>query len=199
MSSRSSLSHAIAALERNLEPGSFPSDDDRSVAPTDAGERLLRRLTPVLQDLDQAIDAVADDGGHPSGTLRINGGEEAMRRSCSQAGCAFLFKSLSACSRSTCWSLMAAWSTSWSRGSTPASGLPKQCHRDMMAGFRWARIFRFLAVAAPTYLAKADQLLTPDDLRHHQVHSTASAERQAFTGGSSRDVGRRLRSTSWRQ
>src|SRR5688572_22717117 len=76
--SRSSLSHAIAALEGNLGTRVLHRTS-RSVAPREAGERLLRRLTRVLQDLGQAIDAVADDGGHPSGTLRISGGEEAMR------------------------------------------------------------------------------------------------------------------------
>ena len=60
--SRSSLSHAIAALERNLGVRLLHRTT-RSVAPTEAGERLLRRLKPVLQDLDRALDAVADDGG----------------------------------------------------------------------------------------------------------------------------------------
>src|SRR4051812_48654040 len=76
--SRSSLSHAIAALEQRLG-ARLLNRTTRSVSPTEAGERLLGRLKPVLQDLDQAIDAVVDDGGHPSGSLRINAAEEAMR------------------------------------------------------------------------------------------------------------------------
>src|SRR5687767_10157097 len=76
--SRSALSHAIAALEHSLGTRLL-NRTTRSVAPTEAGERLLRRLKPVLQELDQAIDAVADEGGHPSGALRINSGEGAMR------------------------------------------------------------------------------------------------------------------------
>jgi DNA-binding transcriptional LysR family regulator len=51
----------------------------RSVAPTEAGERLLKRLAPVLRDLDEALDGVSDDSGQPSGTLRINGNETAAR------------------------------------------------------------------------------------------------------------------------
>lgn len=161
--SRSSLSHAIAALERNLGTRLLHRTT-RSVAPTDAGERLLRRLTPVLQDLDQAIDAVADDGGHPSGTLRINGGEEAMRQLLRLVVPSFLSRyphvSLDLVTDGR---LVDIVEQGFDAGLRLAEAVPQ----DMMA-VSLGENFRFLAVAAPTYLAKAGQLLTPDDLRHHQ-------------------------------
>jgi DNA-binding transcriptional LysR family regulator len=49
--SRSALSHAIAALELSLGTRLL-NRTTRSVAPTEAGERLLGRLKPVLQDLE---------------------------------------------------------------------------------------------------------------------------------------------------
>lgn len=161
--SRSSLSHAIAALERNLGVRLLHRTT-RSVAPTEAGERLLRRLTPVLQDLDQAIDAVADDGGHPSGTLRINGGEEAMRQLLRLVVPVFLERyphvSLDLMTDGR---LVDIVEQGFDAGLRLAEAVPQ----DMIA-VPLGKDFRFLAVASPNYLAGAGQLLMPDDLRHHQ-------------------------------
>ena len=161
--SRSSLSHAIAALERNLG-ARLLHRTTRSVAPTEAGERLLRRLTPVLRDLDQAIDGVADDGGHPSGTLRINGGEEAMRQLLRLVVPGFLKRyphvSLDLVTDGR---LIDIVEHGFDAGLRLAEAVPQ----DMIA-VPLSEDFRFLAVAAPSYLAKAGRLLTPDDLRHHQ-------------------------------
>lgn len=44
----------------------------RSVAPTEAGARLLERLTPALGDIHAAADQAAAQPGVPAGTLRIN-------------------------------------------------------------------------------------------------------------------------------
>ena len=44
----------------------------RSVAPTEAGARLLERLTPALGDVHAAVDQAASEPGAPAGTLRIN-------------------------------------------------------------------------------------------------------------------------------
>src|SRR5699024_6491374 len=76
--SRSALSHTLRGLERNLNVRLL-NRTTRSVAPTDAGARLLARLGPVLQDLDAALDATADDCGKPGGTLRINANKSAAR------------------------------------------------------------------------------------------------------------------------
>lgn len=44
----------------------------RSVTPTEAGERLLTRLTPSLAELALALDEVNAFRDSPTGTLRIN-------------------------------------------------------------------------------------------------------------------------------
>lgn len=161
--SRSSLSHAIAALERNLG-ARLLHRTTRSVAPTEAGEHLLRRLTPVLRDLDQALDAVAEDGGHPSGTLRINGGEEAMRQLLRLVVPVFLRRyphvSLDLITDGR---LIDIVEQGFDAGLRLAEAVPQ----DMIA-VPLSEDFRFLAVAAPAYLAKAGQPLTPEDLRQHQ-------------------------------
>jgi DNA-binding transcriptional LysR family regulator len=76
--SPSSLSHVLRTLERNLGVRLL-NRTTRSVAPTEAGERLLLRLGPTLQDLQAALDEVASLGALPTGKLRINANESAAR------------------------------------------------------------------------------------------------------------------------
>ena len=51
----------------------------RSVAVTEAGEQLLQRLTPLLQELDDALDAVSHGPEELAGTLRINASKGGAR------------------------------------------------------------------------------------------------------------------------
>ncbi len=44
----------------------------RSVAPTEAGARLLERLAPALGEIDAALDVVNGFRDRPAGTLRLN-------------------------------------------------------------------------------------------------------------------------------
>lgn len=44
----------------------------RSVAPTEAGERLLARIEPALREIGEAAEAIGTAPGEPSGRLRIN-------------------------------------------------------------------------------------------------------------------------------
>jgi len=50
----------------------------RSVAPTEAGARLLERLSPALADIAAAVDQVHAADGAPAGSLRINAPEPAI-------------------------------------------------------------------------------------------------------------------------
>jgi DNA-binding transcriptional LysR family regulator len=65
-----SLSHAIQSLEEQFGVRLL-NRTTRSVALTDAGEQLLSHLTPVLESVDRAIDAVNAFRDKPSGTLRL--------------------------------------------------------------------------------------------------------------------------------
>lgn len=69
--SASQLSEAIRRLESRLGVRLLHRTT-RSVSPTDAGERLLGRLRPALEDINQALDVVNDLKDKPSGRLRLN-------------------------------------------------------------------------------------------------------------------------------
>ncbi len=76
--SRSSLSHALRGLERDLGVRLL-NRTTRSVAPTEAGARLLARLAPTLRELDDMLTAAGDGADDPAGALRINADEGACR------------------------------------------------------------------------------------------------------------------------
>src|SRR5579885_1565088 len=68
--SRSRLSETIRGLEEKLGVRLL-NRTTRSVAPTEAGERLLDRLRPILSDFDAAIDTVRAFRDKPSGLIRL--------------------------------------------------------------------------------------------------------------------------------
>jgi DNA-binding transcriptional LysR family regulator len=74
--SQSALSHTIRALEERLGLRLL-TRTTRSVAPTDAGERLLRTIGPRLDEIDSELTALSALRDKPSGTLRITAGEHA--------------------------------------------------------------------------------------------------------------------------
>ncbi|WP_236635878.1 LysR family transcriptional regulator [Paracoccus aminophilus] len=69
--SPSSLSEAVRRLETRLGTRLFHRTT-RSVAPTEAGARLLDRLAPALTEVFASLDTVSALGDAPSGTLRLN-------------------------------------------------------------------------------------------------------------------------------
>jgi DNA-binding transcriptional LysR family regulator len=69
--SASSLSQAVQRLETKLGVRLL-NRTTRSIAPTDAGERLFERLVPALDDIEVALDVVNRFRDRPAGTLRLN-------------------------------------------------------------------------------------------------------------------------------
>jgi DNA-binding transcriptional LysR family regulator len=69
--SASGLSEAVRRLEAGLGVRLLHRTT-RSVALTEAGERLLARLTPALGEIGAALDTVAAIRDRPAGTLRLN-------------------------------------------------------------------------------------------------------------------------------
>ncbi|MBX9458660.1 MAG: LysR family transcriptional regulator [Rhizobium sp.] len=69
--SASALSEAVRRLEAKLGTRLL-NRTTRSVTPTDAGERLLERLAPMLSDLATVLDTVKGSDDGPAGRLRIN-------------------------------------------------------------------------------------------------------------------------------
>lgn len=70
-SSASSLSAAVRRLENRLGVRLLHRTT-RSVAPTEAGTRLLDRLEPALKEVEAALDLVNGFRDKPAGSLRLN-------------------------------------------------------------------------------------------------------------------------------
>jgi DNA-binding transcriptional LysR family regulator len=69
--SASSLSEAVRRLEARLGVRLLHRTT-RSVAPTEAGQRLLARLAPALGEIGVALEEAAGSRDRPAGTLRLN-------------------------------------------------------------------------------------------------------------------------------
>jgi DNA-binding transcriptional LysR family regulator len=68
--SQSTLSHTIRQLESRMGLRLL-TRTTRSVAPTEAGERLLHSLAPRIQEIDEDVAALMALRDKPSGTVRI--------------------------------------------------------------------------------------------------------------------------------
>ncbi|MEA9992942.1 LysR family transcriptional regulator [Pseudomonas sp. 10B1] len=69
--SASSLSDAVRRIETRLGVRLL-NRTTRSVAPTEAGARLMERIVPALGEVESALDVVNDFRERPSGTLKLN-------------------------------------------------------------------------------------------------------------------------------
>ncbi|HEX7645347.1 MAG TPA: LysR family transcriptional regulator [Burkholderiaceae bacterium] len=69
--SASGLSEAVRRLEARLGVRLL-NRTTRSVVPTEAGQRLLDRLRPALNEVEAALDVVNGFRNRPAGTLRLN-------------------------------------------------------------------------------------------------------------------------------
>ena len=74
--STSALSHAMRGLEER-HGVRLLTRTTRSVAPTQAGERLLQSIGPRLDDIDAALASLSELRERPAGTIRITAGEHA--------------------------------------------------------------------------------------------------------------------------
>ncbi|HEX2134623.1 MAG TPA: LysR family transcriptional regulator, partial [Microvirga sp.] len=74
--SQSALSHTIRGLEARLGLRLL-TRTTRSVAPTEAGERLLRTVGPRLEEIDAELAALTELREKPAGTIRITTHEHA--------------------------------------------------------------------------------------------------------------------------
>src|SRR6516164_8397590 len=75
--SQSALSHTMRELETRLGVRLL-SRTTRSVAPTEAGERLLHSLGPRFDEIDAELKAVSELREKPAGTIRITATEYAI-------------------------------------------------------------------------------------------------------------------------
>lgn len=161
--SRSALSHAMRGLEDDLAVRLLHRTT-RSVSLTEAGERLLARLRPVLSDLDHVLDDVARDDKALRGTLRINGSDGAIRQLLQTVVPRFLAMypqmELDLVSEGRFVDIVA-------EGFDAGIRLGEAVHKDMIA-VRVSEDFRFLAVASPRYLRKHGRPAVPEELQAHR-------------------------------
>lgn len=75
--SQSALSHAIRGLEERLALRLL-TRTTRSVAPTEAGERLLNSIGPRLAEIESELNALGEMRDRPAGNIRITAGEHAV-------------------------------------------------------------------------------------------------------------------------
>ena len=76
--SQSALSHTVRELEERLGVRLL-TRTTRSVAPTEAGERLLRRVGPRLEEIETELSSLRALRDKPAGTIRITAGEHAAQ------------------------------------------------------------------------------------------------------------------------
>jgi DNA-binding transcriptional LysR family regulator len=75
--SQSALSHTMRELETRLGVRLL-SRTTRSVAPTEAGERLLHNLGPRFDEIDAEVAAISELREKPAGSIRITATEYAL-------------------------------------------------------------------------------------------------------------------------
>ena len=74
--SQSALSHTMRGLEERLGVRLL-TRTPRSVAPTEAGERLLRSIGPLFAEIEGELAALSELREQPAGTIRITATEHA--------------------------------------------------------------------------------------------------------------------------
>lgn len=67
----SALSHTIRALEQRLGIRLL-ARTTRNVSPTEAGERLMRSIAPLFDQIAVELEALSELRDKPSGTIRIS-------------------------------------------------------------------------------------------------------------------------------
>jgi len=74
----SALSHALRNIEERLDLRLI-NRTTRSVALTEAGERLFSRISPAFRDIDDALEDLNNFRGKPAGTLRFNAARQSTQ------------------------------------------------------------------------------------------------------------------------
>jgi DNA-binding transcriptional LysR family regulator len=162
--SASSLSEAVRRLEAKLGVRLL-NRTTRSVAPTEAGARMLERLTPALTEIDAALEVVGAFGDRPAGTLRLNVPANVGRYVLPPIIEAFLQAHphirLEVTVEDSFVDVLAA-------GCDAGIRYDERLEKDMIAVPIGPRVQRFATAAAPAYLAAHGRPKHPRDLLQHR-------------------------------
>ncbi|CNJ77962.1 LysR family transcriptional regulator [Yersinia enterocolitica] len=161
--SQSALSHSIRGLEERLELRLL-TRTTRSVAPTEAGERLANSLEPRLAEIESELDALSEMRARPAGNIRITAGEHAVDSVLWPVLKSFLAEYPDINVEITVDNTL----TDIVTGRFDAGiRLGEQVAKDMVA-VRIGPDMSMAVVASPSYLAKYGIPNTPTDLQHHR-------------------------------
>jgi DNA-binding transcriptional LysR family regulator len=157
-----SLSHAIRSLEEQFGVRLL-NRTTRSVALTEAGEQLLGHLTPVLESVDRAIDAVNEFREKPTGTLRLT-----VHPVAAVTVIGPIVARFSAAYPEIGLDISVEAERKDIVGERFDAGVhPEESIAQDMIAVPIGGQFRFSTVASPRYLAKKSAATVPDDLRQH--------------------------------
>lgn len=162
-SSASRLSESVRRLETELGVRLLHRTT-RSVVPTEAGQRLLERLGPALNEVEAAVDVVNGFRDRPAGTLRLNVPVSAARLALPAVVPTFLAAYpeivLEVIADDSFVDIVAS-------GCDAGIRYEERLEQDMIAipvGPRWQR---FAAAASPDYLDRHGRPKHPRDLLRH--------------------------------
>ncbi len=162
--SASGLSEAVRRLEARLGVRLL-NRTTRSVAPTEAGARLIERLGPALGEVEAALDVVNIFRDRPAGTLKLNVPIGAARIVLPAILPGFLAAypdiQVEIVAQDNFVDLLAA-------GCDAGIRYDERLEQDMIAVPIGPRVQRFAAAASPAYLAKHGTPEHPRDLLGHR-------------------------------
>ena len=160
--SQSALSHAIRGLEERLDVRLL-TRTTRSVAPTEAGERLINSISPRFDDIETELLALTDVRQRVAGNIRLTLGEHALQSTVWPALEPFLQTYPDVNVEITIDNSL----TDIVTGRYDAGiRLGEQVAKDMVA-VRIGPDWRMVVVGAPTYFARHGKPQTPHDLQNH--------------------------------
>jgi DNA-binding transcriptional LysR family regulator len=162
-SSASGLSEAVRRLETRLGVRLL-NRTTRSVVPTEAGQRLLERLGPALNEVQAALDGVIGFRDRPAGTLRLNVPVSAARLALPAIVPPFLAAypeiRLEVIADDSFVDVLAA-------GCDAGIRYDERLEQDMIAVPIGPRVQRFATAASPAYLDRYGRPQHPRDLLNH--------------------------------
>ena len=161
--SQSALSHTLRGLEERLGVRLL-TRTTRSVAPTEAGERLLQTLGPRFEEIDAELAALSELRDKPAGTIRITATEYAVDTLLWPKLAKFLAKypdiKVEAISESALTDIVTQRFDAGVR-------IGEQVAKDMIA-VRIGPDMRMAVVGAPSYFRRQAEPKKPQDLINHR-------------------------------
>jgi DNA-binding transcriptional LysR family regulator len=160
--SQSNLSHTVRRLEESLGIRLLMRTT-RSVAPTEAGERLIETLRPALDEIEGRLVALGEMRNKPAGTVRITATQHAAETILWPAMARLLPNHPEV---NVELSINTAFTDIVAERFDAGVRLGEQVAKDMIA-VRLGPEIRMAVVSAPSYFANHPKPKTPHDLTSH--------------------------------